>query len=130
MIYVDLDRFKPVNDTLGHAAGDELLQRVAERLCEASRDSDLVGRLGGDEFLVVLHDVPGTEMAMRVSARIGESLREPFVLASGRVQLSASVGVICAAAGSASADELVRAADEAMYRSKDAGRGEPVLTSA
>ena len=61
VVYVDLDKFKPVNDTLGHAAGDELLVLVAERLKLASRDSDVIGRLGGDEFLIVLRDVPGPD---------------------------------------------------------------------
>ena len=80
VVYVDLDEFKPVNDTLGHAAGDELLVLVAERLRLASRDSDVVGRLGGDEFLVVLRDIPGPEMAMRAADRISESLCGAFEL--------------------------------------------------
>ena len=87
VVYVDLDKFKPVNDKLGHAAGDELLVLVAERLKLASRDSDLVGRLGGDEFLVVLRDIPGPEMAMRAADRICEALCGSFELSCGIAEL-------------------------------------------
>jgi len=118
VVYVDLDRFKPVNDTLGHAAGDELLVLVAERLRAASRDTDLAGRLGGDEFLVVLRDVPGREMAMRAAERICEALCGTFELAGGSVEISASVGVACSGGEAISSEELVRRADAAMYQSK------------
>jgi diguanylate cyclase (GGDEF)-like protein/PAS domain S-box-containing protein len=126
-VYVDLDQFKPVNDTLGHAAGDELLVLVAERLRLASRDSDLIGRLGGDEFLVVLHDIPGPDIAMRVAERICRTLGESFTLSSGPVQLRGSVGVACSHGEAISSEELIRQADAAMYESKDHGEGRPVL---
>jgi diguanylate cyclase (GGDEF)-like protein/PAS domain S-box-containing protein len=126
-VYVDLDQFKPVNDTLGHAAGDELLVLVAELLRRASRDTDLIGRLGGDEFLVVLHDLPGPEVAMRVAERICGSLDGEFELSVGTVELRGSVGVACSNGAAISSEELVRLADAAMYRSKDHGRGRPVL---
>jgi diguanylate cyclase (GGDEF)-like protein/PAS domain S-box-containing protein len=129
-VYLDLDRFKPVNDKLGHAAGDELLTLVAERLRLASRDSDLIGRLGGDEFLIVLQDVPGTEMAMRVAARIREAVCGTFELSCGTVELRASIGVACSGGEPVSSNELVRRADEAMYRSKGEGRCLPVLAAA
>jgi diguanylate cyclase (GGDEF)-like protein/PAS domain S-box-containing protein len=127
LIYVDLDEFKPVNDKLGHAAGDELLVLVAERLKLASRDSDVVGRLGGDEFLVLLRDVPGTENAMRAADRICESLCGTFELTCGRVELRASVGVACSGEHSVTSEELVKLADAAMYRSKEHGQCLPVL---
>jgi diguanylate cyclase (GGDEF)-like protein/PAS domain S-box-containing protein len=127
VIYVDLDKFKPVNDTLGHAAGDELLTLVAERLRIASRGNDDVGRLGGDEFLVLLREIPQPDMAMRVAKRICESLHAPFELSSKTVELGASIGVACASAGSVTAEELVRSSDDAMYRCKEQGRGAPVL---
>jgi diguanylate cyclase (GGDEF)-like protein len=126
-VYVDLDQFKPVNDTLGHAAGDELLVLVAERLKLASRDTDLVGRLGGDEFLVVLADIPGPEMAMRVADRIRESLCGTFELSCGTVELRASIGVACSDGEAITSEELVKRADAAMYRSKEHGQSVPVL---
>ncbi len=127
VVYVDLDRFKPVNDKLGHAAGDELLVQVAERLRLASRDSDIAGRLGGDEFLVVLRDLPGSEMAMRAAERICEALCGSFELACGSVEISASVGVACSNGEAISAEELIRRADAAMYQSKQHGQCLPVM---
>jgi diguanylate cyclase (GGDEF)-like protein/PAS domain S-box-containing protein len=125
--YVDLDQFKPVNDKLGHAAGDELLVLVAERLKLVSRDSDVVGRLGGDEFLVVLRDIPGPEMAMRAADRICETLCGTFELSNGKASLGASVGVACSDGRRIGCQELIKLADAAMYRSKEHGQCLPVL---
>ncbi len=128
VVYVDLDKFKPVNDTLGHAAGDELLVLVAERLRQASRDTDLIGRLGGDEFLIVLHDVPSAAVAMRVAERICGALEQEFELDGDVAHLSGSVGVACShELGAIDFEELVRHADAAMYESKADGAGRPVL---
>jgi len=130
VVYVDLDQFKPVNDTLGHAAGDELLVLVAERLQKVSRDSDVLGRLGGDEFLMVLRDVPGEDTAMQVAQRISAAVCGHFELAAGGAELRASIGVACGGNGRIGAEELVRLADTAMYRSKSEGRANPVLAGA
>jgi diguanylate cyclase (GGDEF)-like protein/PAS domain S-box-containing protein len=130
VVYVDLDRFKPVNDKLGHAAGDELLVLVAERLRHVSRDSDVAGRLGGDEFLIVLREIPGADMAMRAAERICEALCDTFELSGGTVELGASIGVACSHDGAVTAEELVKRADAAMYRSKEQGRCVPVLAGA
>lgn len=130
VVYVDLDKFKPVNDKLGHAAGDELLMLVADRLRLASRDSDVVGRLGGDEFLVVLRDIPGAEMAMRAADRICEALRGRFELSCGMADLSASVGVACSDGEDITSEELIKRADTAMYRSKQQRQCLPVLAGA
>jgi diguanylate cyclase (GGDEF)-like protein/PAS domain S-box-containing protein len=130
VLYVDLDRFKPVNDKFGHAAGDELLVLVAERLKHVSRDSDVVGRLGGDEFLIVLRDIHGPEMAMRAADRICESLHGSFELSCGTAELSASVGVACSGGEHVGCEELVRRADAAMYQSKEHGQCLPVLAPA
>jgi diguanylate cyclase (GGDEF)-like protein/PAS domain S-box-containing protein len=130
VIYVDLDEFKPVNDKLGHAAGDELLAMAAERLRLASRDSDIVGRLGGDEFLIVLRDIPGADMAMRAAGRICQALRPSFELSCGSIELRASVGVACSSGGQLSAEELVKHADHAMYKSKQQRQCTPMLASA
>jgi diguanylate cyclase (GGDEF)-like protein/PAS domain S-box-containing protein len=129
-VYVDLDEFKPVNDRLGHAAGDELLVLVAERMKLASRDHDVIGRLGGDEFLVLLRDIPGPDMAMRAAERIGQALCSDFELSCGTVKLRASIGVACSDAGAISPEELVRRADAAMYESKQQRRSVPVLAAA
>jgi diguanylate cyclase (GGDEF)-like protein/PAS domain S-box-containing protein len=126
-VYLDLDHFKPVNDTLGHAAGDELLALVAERLRLASRDGDLIGRLGGDEFLIVLQDVPGPDMAMRVAHRIRDAVCGTFKLSCGAVELRASIGVACSDGETIGCEDLVRRADEAMYASKGRGECVPVL---
>jgi diguanylate cyclase (GGDEF)-like protein len=127
VIYLDLDGFKAVNDTLGHAAGDELLVMVAERLKVASRDGDDIGRLGGDEFLVLVRGVPGPEVAMRAAQRMCEAIGNSFELSSGTAELRASVGVACTDADAGTGEELVQRADAAMYRSKDQGQGLPVL---
>jgi diguanylate cyclase (GGDEF)-like protein/PAS domain S-box-containing protein len=129
-VYLDLDKFKPVNDTLGHAAGDELLVLVAERLKLASRDSDVIGRLGGDEFLIVLRDLPSPETAMQVADRIAMTVCGTFELSGGEAELRASIGIACAESGEFTAEDLVRLADAAMYRSKSEGRCAPVLASA
>jgi diguanylate cyclase (GGDEF)-like protein len=127
VVYVDLDNFKPVNDTLGHSAGDELLTLVAERLKVASRTNDEIGRLGGDEFLVLLRDIPGRHIAMRVAQRIADSLQRPFDLSCGTVKLGASIGVACTSSEAITAEELVKRSDAAMYHSKEAGASRPVL---
>jgi diguanylate cyclase (GGDEF)-like protein len=134
VIYVDLDDFKPVNDVWGHAAGDELLRLVADRLTAASRRGDDVGRLGGDEFLVLLRNIPGPQTAMHTAERISRSLASSFEISTGRVDLRASLGVACAsaaetAAAQIGAEELVRRADAAMYSSKAGRQGTPVLAA-
>lgn len=125
VIFVDLDHFKPVNDLLGHAAGDELLVGVARRLAGAIRGEDILGRIGGDEFLVVRRHIEGPGDALAVAWRIAESVTEEITLAAGTIDLSASIGVACSE-GAMSADALVARADEAMYHSKRQGKGLPV----
>ena len=118
MLFVDLDGFKRVNDAHGHSAGDELLRIVAGRLARCVRGGDLVARLGGDEF-VVLSRVSAREAHM-LARRIEGKVREPVSLAEGTVCVGASVGVAASATGTASASDLLGAADEAMYRNKRA----------
>jgi diguanylate cyclase (GGDEF)-like protein/PAS domain S-box-containing protein len=131
VVYVDLDKFKPVNDTLGHAAGDELLALVADRLRVAGRADDIVGRLGGDEFLLLLKDIPGPEVAMRVAHRVCTLLGTKFELSSETVELRASVGVAFRGPETPmlTAEELIKLADTAMYASKDQALGLPVLAA-
>jgi diguanylate cyclase (GGDEF)-like protein/PAS domain S-box-containing protein len=126
VVYVDLDKFKSVNDTLGHAAGDEVLVIVGECLKDANRADDKIGRLGGDEFLVLLRGIPGPEVAMSVAQRVCDSLRTSVAVSQGTVELSASAGVAWTVGDAISAEELVSRADAAMYRSKDQGQGRAV----
>jgi diguanylate cyclase (GGDEF)-like protein/PAS domain S-box-containing protein len=121
LLFIDLDRFKAVNDTLGHAAGDELLVLVARRLVEVLRDSDTVARLGGDEFVILAEDLDGDAEAIAVGERVLHALEESFKVGAAEVSMRASVGVAVAHDPSANAEELLREADTAMYRAKDAG---------
>ncbi|HXB16521.1 MAG TPA: diguanylate cyclase [Solirubrobacteraceae bacterium] len=127
VVYVDLDRFKQINDTLGHAAGDELLLEAVARLRGAMRSEDVLGRLGGDEFMVVLRRVADAQAATRAAERIGAALRGSYELSAGTVELTASIGVAFAGRPGADAERLVERADEAMYRSKRGRRGAAVL---
>ena len=122
LLFVDLDGFKGVNDTLGHAAGDTLLKQVAARLAWGVRASDTLARMGGDEFAVVLHDVRDTPSAMRVAEKLLEALSEPFALEGRELRISASIGLAFFPEDGADADTLLRHADVAMYRAKASGR--------
>jgi diguanylate cyclase (GGDEF)-like protein/PAS domain S-box-containing protein len=127
LIYVDLDGFKLVNDSLGHASGDEVLREAAERLAMTTRASDLLARQGGDEFLLLLGDVDRQrdpeEVAVAASQRILDALAEPFHVAGAEFQLGASIGVALYPRDAHDPDGLLQAADGAMYRAKRAGRG-------
>jgi diguanylate cyclase (GGDEF)-like protein len=119
--YLDLDGFKRVNDTLGHAAGDTVLVEVARRLLATVRGSDGVARLAGDEFAVLLREVESAEAAGRVAAKLVAAIAEPFTVHGEQLRLGASVGVALAPLHGASPDELLRAADAAMYDAKALG---------
>ncbi|MFL5885067.1 MAG: putative bifunctional diguanylate cyclase/phosphodiesterase [Thermoleophilaceae bacterium] len=120
IIFLDLDRFKLVNDSLGHAAGDELLVAVAERVHGSLRQAETAARLGGDEFAVLLEGETSASDAVRVARRIDDALRAPFTLHDREVTVTASIGI---ASGDGSAQDLLRDADVAMYRAKARGRG-------
>ena len=122
LLFLDLDGFKKVNDRLGHAAGDELLQQVAIRINSCVRDTDTVARLGGDEFTVILTNVTDPTYIDTIATEIIGELCRPFTLRAGEATISASMGVALYPGDCNSPDELVTKADEAMYASKNAGR--------
>lgn len=123
LFFVDLDRFKPVNDEFGHVAGDELLQAVARRLRGTLRESDVVGRYGGDEFLVLLPDIARPGDAAGVAAKIAAALGRMFELRSGRFAISCSIGIAFYPEHGGDVDALIEAADQAMYEVKKDGGG-------
>jgi diguanylate cyclase (GGDEF)-like protein/PAS domain S-box-containing protein len=125
--YLDLDGFKQVNDGAGHAAGDELLVQVADRLRRSVRPGDTVGRLGGDEFAVVCTGLGEAKDLNAVAARVLEAVREPFLLPSGTFTISASIGVAVAEERS-TGEQLLASADTAMYTAKRAGRDRVTVT--
>ncbi|MFP5320249.1 MAG: EAL domain-containing protein [Acidimicrobiia bacterium] len=125
--FVDLDRFKVVNDTLGHVAGDQLIGLVADRIEGHLRPSDAVARLGGDEFLVLLTDLEGPAQAEEVVTRLLEVLREPFELGGESLFVTASVGIACAPHHGTDYGVLLRRADAAMYVAKGEGRNRIAL---
>lgn len=126
VLFLDLDDFKTVNDSLGHSVGDRLLVDAARRLASCARESDLIARLGGDEFGILMEAVDSVEDVLEVSARVGTALSRPFVLNGKEVFVAASIG-IARSAPCESSDELVRNADVAMYVAKTRGKGQHVL---
>jgi diguanylate cyclase (GGDEF)-like protein len=124
VLFCDLDRFKQVNDTLGHAVGDELLRQVAARLRATVRPADTVGRLSGDEFAIILPGLVDPDDARRLAERVSECFAEPFRLEGTDIRVGTSVGVaVHDAASERTAEQLLREADAAMYRHKESGRG-------
>jgi diguanylate cyclase (GGDEF)-like protein/PAS domain S-box-containing protein len=123
VMFVDLDDFKTVNDGLGHAAGDELLQAVARRLDDTLRAQDTAARLGGDEFAVLLEDLVDESEALAIAERVRRALEPPLTVAGHQVTPSVSIGVACPGPED-SADELLRNADVAMYAAKERGKAQ------
>jgi diguanylate cyclase (GGDEF)-like protein/PAS domain S-box-containing protein len=122
LLGLDLDHFKEVNDTLGHAAGDALLRAVAERFRHCLRKGDVLARIGGDEFAAIQHNVSGKADAEKLAARLINVAQAPFEIAGRSVQVGLSVGVALAQSG-VEADDLLKQADMALYEAKEAGRG-------
>jgi diguanylate cyclase (GGDEF)-like protein/PAS domain S-box-containing protein len=122
VLFLDLDRFKEVNDSLGHDLGDELLVAIARRLGACLRPGDTVARLGGDEFAVILNDVEGLSRATRVAERVLAQLTLPFRLSGHDLQTSGSIGIALSSEGYERPEDILRDADTAMYRAKSLGR--------
>ena len=123
LLYIDLDNFKRINDTLGHGSGDELLRAVARRLSACVKQSDTVARLGGDEFLVIVGSLQGPAEASKVAERILAELAKPLEIGAREYQARASIGIALYPGDGTTLEELLKNADTAMYRAKEDGRG-------
>lgn len=123
LLFLDLDRFKSVNDTLGHAGGDQLLRLAADRMSACVRECDTVARLGGDEFVVLLTGLDNPQQAAKLAGQVLALLSEPFQVTGSNCFIGASIGVSVFPADGSTAEELLKQADIAMYRAKAAGRG-------
>jgi diguanylate cyclase (GGDEF)-like protein len=129
VLFLDVDDFKTINDTVGHAAGDQLLVDLALRLRSSLRAGDIAARVGGDEFLVLVDEVASTEAALVVAERLDQALRVPYKVGVERRVVTASIGVAVGPDGLGTADDVVAAADAAMYDAKRRGGGCCVLYS-
>jgi len=129
VLFIDLDGFKQVNDTLGHETGDALLVEIARRLKNCVREADVPARVGGDEFLVVLHEVGTHEDACAVAEKVLRAIREPLTIGGTELTVCASVGVACFPEHGRERGILVRAADAAMYRAKQSGKNRYCLSN-
>ena len=127
VLYLDLDRFKTVNDSLGHALGDQLILEVSRRLHACMRPGDTIARLGGDEFTILLEDVDDPTDALRVAERLHAALQPPVMLEGHEIFVSTSLGIVVTAWDGRQAADLLRDADTAMYRAKSRGPGQTVL---
>jgi len=122
VMFLDLDRFKNINDTLGHAIGDELLKHVAERLTSVVRAVDTVSRLGGDEFVIVLHDISSPDDAVQVAEKVLDALASPAAIGGHQLRITSSIGISIFPDDGAEVFVLMKHADTAMYHAKEAGR--------
>lgn len=122
VLFLDLDRFKVINDSLGHLAGDQLLIAIAQRLQAVLRNTDLAARLGGDEFVILLDDIHNVQDAVRATERLFTALQTPFELQGRQVYTSCSIGIVFGTSNYTQASELLRDADIAMYQAKGKGR--------
>lgn len=127
VMFLDFDRFKMVNDSLGHSYGDQMLIEIGNRLSECVRDVDTVARLGGDEFAILLEGLENEEMAEEVARRINHALGQPFHLAGKEIVSNASIGIAFSSLGYSHPEEMIRDADIAMYQAKAEGRARHVV---
>ncbi len=126
LMFIDLDKFKPINDTLGHGVGDLLLKAVAKRIQERLRETDTVGRIGGDEFVVLLKDIMDENAALIVAESIRKALNQPFSLMAHSLNISASIGLAIYPEHGVNEQQLTKHADIAMYQAKHGGRDQVV----
>ena len=123
VMMIDLNRFKQINDTLGHSSGDVVLQMTAQRLLKSVRKTDLVARLGGDEFVIVLEYIPDVETCVGIAEKITMAIAEPIMLDGRLWEISSSLGISLCPQDGYIVDQLIECADIAMYRAKQTGMG-------
>lgn len=121
VLFIDLDKFKPINDNFGHRVGDQLLQAVAERLMGCMREGDTIARLGGDEFIAIVRDISTAQDSAKVAQKILDILSQPFLVEGHKLHIAASIGISLYPSDATNIDELVRNADFAMYMAKKHG---------
>ncbi|MDP2367455.1 diguanylate cyclase domain-containing protein [Rhodoferax sp.] len=129
LMFLDLDNFKPINDNFGHAVGDLVLQQVAQRLRDSIRDSDTVGRIGGDEFVVLMPELTNLNTAHGVAEKVRQALRLPYVIDGRELMISCSVGIALYPTDGTDEIALTKSADQAMYRAKGQGRDTVALST-
>jgi diguanylate cyclase (GGDEF)-like protein len=122
LLYIDLDDFKPINDTYGHSEGDKYLQAISIAIKKLLRDSDVLVRLGGDEFVVVLYEISAEDDAIEVANKLLKTLSAEYILDDITVSASASIGIYCFPKAEMTVDNLISAADAAMYNAKQSGK--------
>lgn len=122
LFYIDVDDLKPVNDTLGHEAGDQLLREVAERMTQSTRKTDMLARVGGDEFTLIVSEFADTAALVRIANALSSAMSAPFTLEAGTVSISLSIGIAICPDQAQSVDDLIRYADRAMYEAKRTGK--------
>jgi diguanylate cyclase (GGDEF)-like protein/PAS domain S-box-containing protein len=127
LLFLDLDRFKPVNDQYGHHMGDKVLQRIADRILAVIRDTDTAARIGGDEFCLLIEGIGDLDMLKGIADRLIQTISEPVEVAGARAGVGASIGLVAVDQRNADADVLMALADKAMYRAKAEGRGRCVV---
>ncbi|RBH42425.1 sensor domain-containing diguanylate cyclase, partial [Pseudomonas sp. MWU13-2860] len=120
LLFLDLDRFKPVNDTYGHVAGDRVLQLIAARIQEVVRDEDTVARIGGDEFVILMEDVESNREADKVASRLQQAIQRPYQVEQHRISVGVSIGTAYYPEDGLLIDELLAVADRKMYGNKQA----------
>jgi len=121
LLYIDLNKFKPINDELGHDAGDRALRFVAEQMKHSVRDSDTVARVGGDEFVVLLENVADLDAVKSIAEKILTNIGQPIEFSSGPRSIGAAMGISLHPGNGRSRDELMKSADQAMYKAKETG---------
>jgi diguanylate cyclase (GGDEF)-like protein len=124
LLFIDLDGFKSVNDTLGHDAGDELLKKTGKRIVDCVREADTVARIGGDEFTVILSSITSVDDAQTVAQKIINTLSTPFKIKDQEAQIGASIGISAYPDNGMDAEILLKNADDAMYRAKNSGKND------
>lgn len=121
VLFIDVDNFKQINDNYSHAVGDQVLEQVGQRLLKCVRDSDTVGRIGGDEFIVLLNNIGSNQTVFKLAEKMCKSIAQPFMFSGIKLELSLSIGIACYPEHGDNSESLLQLADDAMYKAKNEG---------